>query len=104
MTMHPLFKLRELLSIKAPSAALVSVGGIAEAVTDDPVTAFECRFDHLCEVLSARSEHQQGFCFEMHGLVQQQFAELLAKRCATWFAGGHHLQPWSRTKAAAAAI
>jgi hypothetical protein len=26
-------------------------------------------------------------------LVQQQFAELLAKRCATWFAGGHHRPP-----------
>jgi hypothetical protein len=48
------------------------------------------RFDHLFEVFAAGGEHQQGFGLEVHGLVQQQFAELLAKRRAAGFAGAHH--------------
>jgi len=90
MPMYPLLELQELGLVEAASAALVSIGGVAEAVTDHPVATRQGRLDHLLEMLPAGGKHQQGLGLQVHGLVQQQFAELLAKPRTAGLAGAHH--------------
>jgi hypothetical protein len=89
---HPFLELRELPAFKPASAALVGIGGVAEAVADDPVAPFQGGFDDACQVFAPGGEHQQRFGFEVHRFVQQQFAQRFAERGTPGFTGCQNLQ------------
>ena len=46
----------------------------------------ERRFDERCQMFAAGGEHQHGFGFQVHRLVQQQFAQASRRGRAAGFA------------------
>ncbi len=79
VSVHPLLELLEFGAVQTAPSSLIGIGRIAEAVADHPLAAGQRRFDHFRQMFAARCEHQQGFGFKMHRLVQQQFPEFLAE-------------------------
>ena len=69
--MYPVLKRENLAAVQPSPTALVSVGGIAETVADDPFAFGQCGFDHPGQMLAAGSKHQQGFGFKVHGVIKQ---------------------------------
>ena len=89
MSMYPLLNEGEFLFVQPSSATLIGVAGVAETVADDPFAACQRRFDHLRQMFAPGSEHQQGFGFQMHCFMQQQFTQFFTQRRTTGFAGGN---------------
>ena len=82
MTVYPPLKLGKLASVEAPPAALVGVGGVAEAVADHPVAAFQGRFDYPFKVFAAppgRSARQRPSTFSSQRATST--APPLSARC-----------------------
>jgi len=84
--MDPGFERLELVARQPAATDLVGEGGIREAVAHHPAPGRQRRLDAGGEMFAARGEHQHGLGFQVHRLVQQQFAQTLAERRAAGFA------------------
>ena len=81
-----MFQSQEFGFIEASTSALVGPGGVTEAVANHPLATGQGGLDNAGNMLAAGGEHEQGFCFQMHRLIQEQFAQFFAQRCASGFA------------------
>jgi hypothetical protein len=75
----------------AAAAALVGVGGVAEAVADDPRARAQRGLDERAHVVAPRGEHHQRLGDAFHGMVQDQLAQLLRRGRAAGLARAHDL-------------
>ena len=74
-----MLKSQKLGPIQASPTALVGVGRITETIADHPLPPCQGGFDQTGQMFPARREHQQRLGFQMHGLIEQQFAQFLAE-------------------------
>jgi hypothetical protein len=86
-------QLREHFEVHTPARALVGEGGIGEAVAQHHGVARERGAYDLHEVVAARGKGQQRLGQRVHGLGEQQGAQLFRKRRAAGLARAHHLAP-----------
>ncbi len=76
------------------SSTLVGFGRIGKAITQHPLSGFECRQNHLGDLLGARGKHQShlGQRIEAGGAgIQQDGADAFADGGAAGFASGQHV-------------
>jgi len=86
-------QLQHRLGAQLAAAALVGLRGIGEAITKHNLPVIESRLDHLRNVLRPRRKHQSHLRQRRKTLrrrVQQNAANLLARRRSAWFARFHH--------------
>ena len=81
------------MPVEAPPCPLVGEGGIGETVADDHLAARQRGLDHLDQVVTAGGKHHQGLGQRVHGIVQQQLAQLFRQRRATGLARQGHRAP-----------
>jgi hypothetical protein len=66
--------------------ALVGKGGVGEAVADHHLATRQRRLDHLHQVVAAGRKGHQRLGQRVHGVVQQQGAQLFGQRRAAGLA------------------
>jgi hypothetical protein len=90
ITMYPMLELLEFAAFEPAAATLVGVGGVSEAVADDPLAPRQRRFDEAREMFAAGRKHEQGFGLDVHVRAEQDFADFLADFGAAGLAGNLH--------------
>lgn len=83
---HPMFELLKFRPVEPTPSSLIGIGRVAEAVADHPLPLGKRWFDNLRQMFTPRGKHQQGFGFEVHRRMEQQFPELFTQFRTAGFA------------------
>jgi len=89
MGMNPLLQRCKTRLVEPATAHLIGVGGVGETVGYHPLSGGQGRFDQCRQMFAPGGEHQHGFGFEVHRLMEQELAELFAKGRAARLARLH---------------
>src|SRR5690606_7395209 len=94
LTLHPVFQGGNTLRSDAATAALVGIGGVGKAITDDHPPIGERRPDQAVEVLGPGGEHEQQLGVGVHWLLmqaQQHLTDALGQRGTARLAGNQRV-------------